>query len=62
MLNIKNLLKQILNTLTLNTGATMTGEVKTNTGAVIIGSGQTGTESGLAISEFVNQLLLYSSS
>lgn len=56
MLNIKNLLKQILNTLTLKTGVTMTGEVKTNTGAVIIGSGQMGTESGLTISEFVNQV------
>ena len=56
MLNLKALLTQILNTLTLKSGATMTGQVKTNTGAVAIGSGQIGTENGLTISEFVNQV------
>ena len=53
MLNIKNLLIQILNTLTLKSGATMTNELKTSNGDVIIGSGQIGEEAGLTISEFV---------
>ena len=56
MLNLKALLTNILNTLTLRSGVTMTGEVRTNTEGTIIASGQTGTESGLTISEFVDQI------
>lgn len=39
MLNIKNILIKILNFLTLNSGATLTGELKRSDGAVAIGSG-----------------------
>ena len=56
MLNLKALLTQILNILTLKSGVTMTGEVQTSTGAVAMGSGQIGTENGLTIAEFVNQV------